>query len=179
LAGSPRVVGALEALPFITRVRVFSRERLLHDTTSPDTSGGEPAQQSAAAEVLRGEQTRILEPAEAVAWLAWYRQVFGLARARPGYLGPATAPAFRLLQADAETMIRTAAGAPGVDVAEVEREQHWRRLSLDQVAPEPARSRVRQALRRLTRGSDPGPEDPWQAPGRPGPHRRDPPGRSL
>ena len=175
LAGSPKVVAALEALPFVIRVRVFSRERLLHDT-----KGGEPAAQPVStAEVLRGEQTRRLAPGEALAWLARYEQVFALARARPGYLGHVTAPAFRLLQADAQTMIDTATTVPGVDAAELDQQQRRRRLYVEQVAPEPVRTKARRALRRLTGGRDTGPEDPWQAPGRSGPDRRDPPGRSL
>lgn len=164
VAGSPRVVAALEALPFIIRVRVFSRERLLHDTTSRSVAGA-----VSAADVLRGEQTRRLAPGEALAWLARYEQVFALARARPGYLVPVMAPAFRLLQADAQTMIDAATTTPGVDAAELDQQQRRRRLYLEQVAPEPARTKARRALRRLTGGRDPGPEDPWRAPGGPGP----------
>ncbi|MFB9774852.1 zeta toxin family protein [Brevibacterium otitidis] len=174
VAGSPRVVAALEALPFITRVRVFSRERLLHDTTGESAAGS-----VSAADVLQGEQTRRPAPGEALAWLARYEQVFALARARPGYLGPASAPAFRLLQADAQTMIDIATTMPGVDTAELDQQQRWRRLYVEQVAPESTRTKARRALRRLTGGRNPGREDPWQPPGRSGPDRRDPPGRSL
>lgn len=128
LAGSPTVVAALEGMPVVSRVRVFSRQQLLLDRTRTPDGHWEPP--IAAAEVLRGEQTRTLGPDEAVRWLARYRQVFALAQARPGDLGRATAPAFRLLQTDAKTMIRVAAHAPGAELAEFEQDQQWRWIYL-------------------------------------------------
>jgi hypothetical protein len=133
LAGSPRVVAALEALPVVSRVQVHSRDRLLYDNTRADdgTWVGAPR----AAEVLAAEQTRPLALAEAVGWLARYRRVFVDARNRSGYLCRATAPAYRLLQHDAATLIPLAATNPSIDAGTLWREHEARHVTLTRATP--------------------------------------------
>src|SRR5690606_35849831 len=114
LAGSPEVVAALEALPAVSRIQVYARDRRLYDNYR--TQAGAWEHEPSAAEVLRGEQTRQLAPAEAVGWLADYGAVFGAAHARRGYLSPRTASAYRRLQDDAARMIELAASDPSADV---------------------------------------------------------------
>lgn len=167
LASSPEVVAALEALPTIGRVRVYSRDRLLYDNER--TPDGTWRHEPTAAETLRAEQTRPLDAAEAVEWLARYRAVFDAARARPGYLSPATAPAYRRLQDDAACMIEVAAGHPSADATALADEQRHRRVILDALAPLPRQNILRSLRDRATR----------LRPFRPtstDPPRRDPPG---
>ena len=128
---SPGVVGALEALPHVARVQVFSREHLLYDNTRTDT--GAWGRTAKAATVLRNEQHRRLGEAEAVGWLRDYAAVFAQAAARPGYLGPETAPTYLRLQADAEDMIRSL--TPGEPAAELHRQQQDRHVHLRRVIP--------------------------------------------
>lgn len=133
LAGSADVVAALEALPRVHRVRVFSRERLLFDNSRIGT--GEWARPAEAADALRQEQHRPLGVHEAFDWLRGYAAVFAKAQARPDYLGRQTAPAYIDLQRDAQTMIRTMSQTPGAPVGQLEREQRARRAHLDRVLP--------------------------------------------
>lgn len=133
LEHSPGVVAALEALPQVMRVRVFSRERLLYDNTR--TSTGDWKQPAEAASVLRAEQHRVLGDVETVAWLRDYQAVFALAAARPGYLGPETAPTYLRLQADAEQMIRSLMVTPGAPVNELRAEQRERHAHLRRALP--------------------------------------------
>jgi UDP-N-acetylglucosamine kinase len=127
------VVAALEALPQVARVQVFSRERLLYDNTR--TSAGAWERPAEAATVLRTEQHRRLGDVEAVGWLRDYAAVFAQAAARPGYLGPETAPTYLRLQTDAEGMTRSLMVTPGAPVAELHREQRERNAHLRRVLP--------------------------------------------
>ncbi len=134
LARSPDVVDALENSEALTQVQVHSRERLLYDNTR--TQDGTWRQTPAAAEVLRAEQTRRLEPAEAADWLTRYQGTFEIASTRRGYLGDATAPAYRRLQTDAANLIPIAIADSLVDAAALRRSQDarqdlLRRLRLD------------------------------------------------
>ncbi|PJJ63692.1 zeta toxin family protein [Compostimonas suwonensis] len=149
LAGSPEVVAALEALPTIGRVRVYSRDRLLYDNDR--TPDGTWRHEPAAAETLRAEQTRPLDAAEAVEWLARYLAAFDAARARPGYLGPATAPGYRRLQDDAARMIEVAADHPSADATALADEQRRRQVTLDTLAPPPRQGILRSLRDRATR----------------------------
>lgn len=88
------------------------------------------------------EQTRQLDPDAAVGWLRRYQATFTLAKTRPGYLNPATAPAYRLLQTDAATMIDLATQTGKADTAGFKQEQQWRRLQLDQIDSEPPTGRL-------------------------------------
>lgn len=133
LEHSPGVVAALEALPHVARVQVFSRERLLYDNTR--TSAGAWERPAEAATVLHTEQHRALGEAEAVGWLRDYTAVFAQAAARPGYLGPETAPTYLRLQANAEGMIRSLMFVPGVPVGELHRQQRNRHAHLRRVLP--------------------------------------------
>lgn len=148
LAGSPEVVAALEALPAAARIQVYARDRRLYDNHR--TQAGAWEQEPSAADVLRGEQTRQLTPAEAVGWLADYGAVFGAAHARRGYLSPRTAPAYRRLQDDAARMIELARDEPSADVRALEEQQTHRRLALKVSVPEPPGivGRIGQTLRR-------------------------------
>ncbi|MGB4779855.1 zeta toxin family protein [Microbacterium sp.] len=130
---SPFVVSALEALPQVAQVQVFSRERLLYDNTRTDT--GEWVHPPEAAAVLRAEQHRRLAVPETVAWLRDYAAVFTHAAARPGYLGPETAPTYLRLQADAHKMLRSMMFTPGAPVAALQREQRERHAHLRRVLP--------------------------------------------
>lgn len=133
LAGSAGVVAALEALPHVQRMRVFSRKRLLFDNSRTDA--GEWEQPAHAADALRHEQHRPLGEREAFGWLQGYAAVFAKAQARPGYLGVETAPAYVRFQRDAQAMIRTLSQTPGAPIRELEREQRARRAHLEQVLP--------------------------------------------
>ncbi|MGJ7541015.1 zeta toxin family protein [Brevibacterium luteolum] len=165
LEHSPGVLAALEALPHVVRVQVFSRERLLYDNTR--TSAGAWERPAEAARVLRTEQHRRLGDVEAVAWLRDYASAFALAAARPGYLGPETAPTYLRLQTDAQGMIRSLMVTPGAPVTELHRQQRERHAHLRRALPPeliPARRIARPA---------PFPEPPAQAPD------REPPTRGL
>lgn len=163
LEHSPGVVAALEALPHVARVQVFSRERLLYD----NTSAGAWERPAEAATVLRTEQRRRLGEVEAVGWLRDYAAVFAQAAARPGYLGPETAPTYLRLQTDAEGMIRSLMVTPGAPVAELQGQQRERHAHLRRALPPdlmPPRRTARPA---------PFSEPPAQSP------RREPPTRGL
>ncbi|MDO5053195.1 MAG: zeta toxin family protein [Pseudoclavibacter sp.] len=133
LEHSPGVVAALEALPHIARVQVFSRERLLYDNSRTDTGAWERSAE--AATVLRTEQHRRLGEAEAVGWLRDYASVFAQAAARPGYLGPETAPSYLRLQTNADGMIRSLMFVPGAPTGELQRQQRERHAHLRRVLP--------------------------------------------
>ncbi|WP_028707705.1 zeta toxin family protein [Propionicicella superfundia] len=133
LKHSPGVVAALEALPHVARLQVFSRERRLYDNTR--TATGQWEHPAKAASVLRAEQHRRLADSEAFAWLRDYQGVFALAAARPGYLGSETAPAYLRLQADADTMIRSLMLTPGAPVGELRAEHRKRHTHLRRVLP--------------------------------------------
>lgn len=150
LARSPEVLAALEASEFVARVQVHSRDRLLYDNTR--TPDGAWEHLPAAAEVLRAEQTRQPDPAQAADWLIRYQAIFDVARARPGYLGPATGPAYRRLEQDAAAYISIAATDPAVDTAALRREQRARRATLRRLGLTPTRG----LLDRLIGGDDPG-----------------------
>lgn len=160
LEQSPGVIAALEALPHVARVQVFSRERLLYDNTR--TEGGQWKRPAEAADVLRAEQHRRLGDAEAFRWLRDYAGVFALAAARPGYLGPETAPAYLRLQADAETMIRSLMFTPGAPVTELQREQRERYAHLRRVLPSGLMPRRRAAP--PTHAFEPRPQTPRREP---------------
>lgn len=104
VVGSAGVLSALEALPQVGRVRVFSREKLLFDNQR--NAVGEWEREPVAAQTLRHEQDRPLSPSAATQWLKDYSSVFRRAKDRPGYLGPNTAPAYARLQEDAAQMLR-------------------------------------------------------------------------
>ncbi|MFC6355173.1 zeta toxin family protein [Luethyella okanaganae] len=142
------VVAALEALPAVTRIQVYARDRRLYDNHR--TQAGVWEHQPHAAEVLRAEQTRQLTPAEAVGWLADYGAVFGAAHARRGYFSLTTAPAYWRLQDDAAGMIELARDEPSADKQALEEQQAHRRIALKAAAPEPSGivGRVGQTLRR-------------------------------
>lgn len=127
------MLAALEALPQVTRVQVFSREHLLYDNTR--TSAGAWEHPAEAARVLCTEQHRRLGEVEAVGWLRDYAAVFAQAAARPGYLGPETAPTYLRLQADAEGMIRSLMFTPGAPVTELQRQQRERHAHLRRALP--------------------------------------------
>lgn len=133
LEQSTGVVAALETLPQVARVQVFSRERLLHANTR--TSDGAWEHPTEAATVLHEEQHRILTDHEAVRWLRDYAGVFALAAARPGYLGVETAPTYLRLQADASYMLRSLMITPGAPVTELRGEQRERDAHLRRVLP--------------------------------------------
>lgn len=133
LEHSPGVLAALEALPHVARVQVFSRERLLYDNTR--TSAGAWERPAEAARVLRTEQRRRLGEVEAVGWLRDYAAVFAQAAARPGYLGPETAPTYLRLQTDAEGVIRSLMVTPGAPVAELQGQQRERHAHLRWALP--------------------------------------------
>ena len=164
LTGSPEVVVALEALPVVSRIQVYARDRRLYDNHR--SHGGVWEHEPRAAEVLRGEQTRHLTPVEAAAWLAGYGAVFGAAHARRGYLSPMTAPAYRRLQDDAARMIELAAAHPTADARALEEQQAHRRIALRVAGPEPPGivGRIGQALRRSLPPYRPAPSR--DAPGR-------------
>jgi hypothetical protein len=128
LEGSPKTLAALEKLPAISRVQVWSRDRVLYDNTR--RTDGMWRLESLAAEVLRAEQSRQLAPAEAAAWLGDYQQTFLDAVSRPGYLGVATIPTYELLEQDAANLIPVAATLPQVDADHLRREGAARRAAL-------------------------------------------------
>ncbi len=168
LTGSPVVLAALEASPAVARVQVHSRNRLLYENARG--VDGAWMHEAAAAEVLRAEQERRLDAAEAAAWLERYQAVFDTARARPGYLSPLTAPAYRLLADDAETLMPIAASDPTTDAAALRRAQDRRRIALRTIVPEPKPGvfrRIGEAMRR-----EPPPTAPKERP-------RQPPTRGL
>ncbi|MDR1441893.1 MAG: hypothetical protein LBJ02_05835 [Bifidobacteriaceae bacterium] len=117
----------------VSRVQVYSRVQLLYDNSRG--SGGEWLDEPRAAEVLRSEQNRRLSPREAADWLARYERVFADALARPGYLGPATVPAYRLLERDAAAMSAVALVGSRFTVAELRRLAAARRAALEAAAP--------------------------------------------
>jgi hypothetical protein len=173
LAGSSDTVAALEALPVVSRIQVYSRVELLYENTrnSRDQWQSEPR----AAEVLRAEQNRRLSPPEAADWLARYEQVFADAVARPGYLDQATMPAFRLLERDAADMILAAAAGSSANVNEPRRRTAARRVALEAAVASPTR------LHRAGRGRA-GPSSPsglFGQPQRPSVPGRGPPGLTL
>ena len=133
LLESAGVVAALEALPHVQRMQVFSREQLLFDNTRTDAGDWERPAEAAA--VLRREQHRPFRVREAFDCLQGYAAVFAKAQARPGYLGRETAPAYIGLQRDAQTMIRTLSQTPGAPLGQLEREQRARRKPLERVLP--------------------------------------------
>ncbi|MCL6423574.1 zeta toxin family protein [Brachybacterium sp. JHP9] len=133
LEHSPGVLAALETLPHVARVQVFSRERLLYANTR--TSTGAWQRPAEAARVLHTEQHRALGEVEAVGWLRDYAAVFAQAAARPGYLGPETAPTYLRLQANAEGMIRSLMFTPGAPAGELQRQQRERHAHLRRVLP--------------------------------------------
>lgn len=133
LEDSSRVLSALEALPYIQRVRVFSREGLLLDNTRTNT--GEWAQPAQAAGALRTEQHRALGEREVVTWLQGYAAVFAKATARSGYFCHDTAPTYLRLQDDAHAMIRALNHTPSTPVSQFQAEQRARRAHLEQVLP--------------------------------------------
>lgn len=154
LEHSPGVVAALEALPHVWRVQVFSRERLLYDNTRTPAGGWEhPA---GAAAILLDEQHRALVGPDAVAWLRDYAGVFALAAARPGYLGPETAPAYLRLQADAEQMIRALALTADAPIAELQHQHRDRLAHMRRMLPPELMPRRRTAPRPPT--SERGPQ---------------------
>lgn len=132
LAASPSVVAALEASEAVSRVRIYSRRRLLYDNARTLDGGGK--RQPAAAEILRGEQTRQLSPAEAAVWLARYQAVFDLARGRTGFINRTTAPAYQHLQDDAARLITIAATDPAIGIAGLRRQQRQRSITLRMLA---------------------------------------------
>lgn len=168
LAASPEVVAALEALPAITRVRVYSRDRPLYENAR--TPEGTWRDEPRAAEVLRSEQTRPLSPAEAAEWLTRYQAVFDAARTRRGYLRSAPAPAYRRLQEDAAALLQIVADDPAVDSEALRRAQDARRITLRVVAPEPRKGIFGRLRDRATRR-----ERPPFRPASTDPPRRDPP----
>lgn len=129
LKHSPEVVAALERLPQVLRVQVFSREHLLHTNTRGVT--GQWEQPATAAQVFQAEQHRRLDDSEAARWLADYAEVFRKATARPGYLGEETAPTFLRLQEDALGMIQTL--APSVSTTEWQQEHDQRNRQLSRL----------------------------------------------
>lgn len=133
LAKSAGVLAALEALPHVRRVQVFSREWLLSENSRTDT--GEWAQPTQAANILRTEQHRALGEREAFTWLQGYGAVFTKAQARPGYLGPETAPTYFRLQSDANGMIRILSQTPGAPITQLQREQRARQAYLKRALP--------------------------------------------
>ena len=108
LAGSAGVLSALEALPHIARVRVFSREAQLFDNQRD--AAGEWEKEPVAAHTLRHEQQRPLPPGTAAQWLKDYSSVYARAKRRPGYLGAQTVPTYARLQDDAAQMLRILSG---------------------------------------------------------------------
>ncbi|CAG7600800.1 zeta toxin family protein [Leucobacter soli] len=138
---SPGVLAALEALPQVGRVRVFSREGPLYENARTVT--GEWAAAPEASRVLTLEQHRPLAPLAALGWLRDYSIVFRQASARPAYLGPNTAPAFLRLQDDARMMIRSLAFTPGAPLAELEQAHAARQRVLERVLPPDLRPRPR------------------------------------
>ncbi|MDR0594851.1 MAG: zeta toxin family protein, partial [Bifidobacteriaceae bacterium] len=132
VANSAGVVSALEAMAEVASIQVRSRDALLFENRrAPD---GRWLSEPRAAHTLRAEQARPLGPAEAADWLDRYEQVFKLALGRPGYLGEATWPAYRLLQADAEAMI-LASGRDGIAVGRFRERQRQRAARLASLAP--------------------------------------------
>jgi hypothetical protein len=91
---------------------------------------GEWLRDPSAAKILRAELGRMLAPAEAVEWLGDYGQTFLEAADRPGYLGPATIPAYRLLEQDAAALIPVAATVSGVNARALRRAAADRRAAL-------------------------------------------------
>jgi predicted kinase len=167
LAASSQTVAALEALPFVSRVQVHTRGRVLYDNQRGPA--GEWLDEPRAARVVRAEQDRRLAPAEAADWLDRYQEVFQRALARPGYLSAATMPAYRRLQQDAAAMIPIAAAHPGAHPAALLRAHDWRRNALNAAGASGRRSRPAQAPRL-------GPSSPsWDA----APPRRESPGMTL
>ncbi|MDR2565894.1 MAG: zeta toxin family protein [Bifidobacteriaceae bacterium] len=168
LTGSPLVVAALEEVPAVSRVQVYSRQRLLYDNERG--AGGAWRDTPRAAEALRAEQARPLTAAQAAGWLARYHDVFNDARSRPGYLGPATVPAYRLLQQDAASLIPVAGADPKSDLAALRREHNLRQAVLAHLAPPHAEGRRRSRTNRFPRPPSP-PLSSWNPPSRqpPGP----------
>lgn len=128
LQRSPAVLAGLEACSAVSWVQLFGRTRPLYGNTR--TSAGSWQDPPAAAELLRHEQTRDFAPGEALSWLADYEALFTLACDRTGYLGPATIPAYRHLQDDAERLTRSA--APLADITQLRDRQQQRDAALDQ-----------------------------------------------
>ena len=143
LTGSPKVVAALEALPAVSLIQIYARDRRLYDNHRTEADAWE--HEARAAEVLRAEQARQLTPAEAIRWLTDYGVVFGAAHARRGYLSPTTEPAYQKLQDDAARMIELAAA--DADGQALEGQQTQRRIALTVAIPEPIRGRLGQAVR--------------------------------
>lgn len=133
LEHSSKVVAALERLPQVARVQVFSREGLLYANSR--TESGEWEQPATAARVFRAEQHRRLDDRETTRWLADYTAAFRKAVARPGYLGSETAPAYLRLQDDAQRMIHARMFTPGAPVALWHREHSERGAHLVRVMP--------------------------------------------
>jgi hypothetical protein len=133
LAGSPGVVTALEAMPVVSRVQVYSRDRLLYDNVRSDDGTWRALPRTG--QVLQAEQTRPLTPADAEAWLARYHDVFADAMQRPGYLCEATTPAYQLLQHDAAALIPVAGTDPSIDAQSLWRDHHERQAALARAIP--------------------------------------------
>jgi predicted kinase len=132
LAGSPTTVAALEGLPAVSRVQVRTRDRLVYDNTRD--AAGAWSREPAGAAVLRAEQGRELAPSDAAKWLRDYADTFRKAQSRPGYLGAATIPAYRLLQRDAARLIPVAASIPGLDARALRRQSSARHDALEALA---------------------------------------------
>lgn len=146
LEHSSEVVAALERLPLIARMQVFSRERLLHANSR--TEAGEWEQSATAAQVFRAEQHRSLDDRGAARWLADYAEAFRKAQARPGYLGAETAPTYLWLQDDAQRMLQTLMFTPGAPISVWQCEQSDRRAHLVRALPPGSFPRQRHGLPR-------------------------------
>lgn len=129
LAGSSRVVTALEASGAVSQVQVHSREQLLYENAR-DGSGEWVAEPQGAA-VLLAEQNRRLDSARAVEWLLDYGRLFEMAQDRSGYLGESTILAYRLLQQDAARLLEALGEAGNVDLARFRRDQIRRQVVVD------------------------------------------------
>jgi hypothetical protein len=139
-----------------------------------DSRGGWQSEPKAA-EVLREEQNRRLSPREAADWLARYEQVVADAVARPGYLGPATEPAFRLLERDAASLVVVAAAGAGVSVGELRRLASARRAVLQAAMPSLTRPRLAGNIR----AEPSSPSTSFGQPQRPSAPGREPPGLAF
>lgn len=126
LERSHEVVDALEQLPKVVRIQIFSREGLLYANTR-EVSGGW-RQPMNAANVFQDEQRRRLVDTEAARWLADYAEIFHKATMRPGYFGAETVPTYFRLQEDAHCMIQGI--APHSRAVDWQQEQDYRNTFL-------------------------------------------------
>lgn len=133
LAEAANVVAALEALPRVSRMDVFSRSGRLY--TNERGADGSWLISVACERVFREHQAQSLSAEDARLWLLRFAEAFAKAVGRPAYLGAETGSAYIRLQHDAQSMIDLLTETGNTPVMSFVQQQSERNDVLRQMLP--------------------------------------------